>query len=101
MAKVTTEQNSQYPGATVSGIKQPFNIGLGRHGAEIAQSLLGLAIYSLLIPIRHKNHNIADSCLCEGVTPEANSAVRDCFAAPLLAKTACITRVIKIIANWY
>jgi hypothetical protein len=37
MAKVTTEQNSQYPGATVSGIKQPFNIGVVRHRAEIAQ----------------------------------------------------------------
>jgi hypothetical protein len=58
-----------------------------------------------MIPIRHKKHNIADSCLCEGVTPEANSVVRDCFVprieSGVLAKTACITRVMKTIANWY
>jgi hypothetical protein len=39
------------------------------------------------VPIRHKEYDIAKSCHCEGVKPEA--------------MTANITRVTKIMANRY
>ncbi len=32
-----------------------------------------------VIPIPHIEYNIANACHCEGVKPEAISAVRDCF----------------------
>ncbi len=43
--------------------------------------------------IRDSKHNIAETCHCEGVKPEAISAVRDCFVTSLLAMTAYVTSV--------
>jgi len=44
---------------------------------------------------------VADSRHCEGVRPEAISMVKDCFVVSLLAMTAHIKHVTKLMANWY
>jgi hypothetical protein len=58
-----------------------------------------------LIPIRHKKHDIADGCHCEGIKPETISVVIDCFPAgsgtSLLAMTAHVISVKKVMKNWY
>jgi hypothetical protein len=48
-----------------------------------------------------KEHDMGDSCHGEDVRPEAIFHHRDCFVVSLLAKTAQIKHVTKIMANWF